>query len=159
MVKSMTFIAMVTEYLVTSKRKQGYCNNNENSLPSVVHVKVTQITLIAERQDVWNLAQVQGDRLFLPYPRLLPRFYGEMVEHLKVPHSSFENLSPDASPQLPRWPWKKSVSSKSYSCCSKLAAEGGKIKIADGEEAKKMLDLNMNTKSADNEGYPPSTFF
>ena len=48
----MTFIAMVTEYLVTSKRKQGYCNNNENSLPSVVHVKVTQITLIAERQDV-----------------------------------------------------------------------------------------------------------
>ena len=92
MVKSMTFIAMVTEYLVTSKRKQGYCNNNENSLPSVVHVKVTQITLIAERQDVWNLAQVQGDRLFLPYPRLLPRFYGEMVEHLKVPPHSLYTL-------------------------------------------------------------------
>ena len=52
MVKSMTFIAMVAEYLVTSKRKQGYCNNNENSLPSVVHVKVTQNTPIAERQDV-----------------------------------------------------------------------------------------------------------
>ena len=48
----MTFIAMVEEYLVTSKRKQGYYNNNENSLPSVVYVKVKQNTPIAERQDV-----------------------------------------------------------------------------------------------------------
>jgi len=67
-------------------------------------------------------------------PRLLPRFYGEMVEHLKVHHLSCHG---DNGP-------------RSVSANSTPAARMDRIKIADGEEAKKILDLNMNTKSAGN---------
>ena len=87
-------------------------------------------------------------------PRLLPRFYGEMVEHLKV----LRFLNPlflKIFPQVHHLGCHDGDSEQRYGPANPTRAASsqpreGKIKIADGEEAKKILDLNMNTKSADN---------
>ena len=87
-------------------------------------------------------------------PRLLPRFYGEMVEHLKV----LRFLNPlllKIFPQVHHLSCHDGDSEQRYGPANPTRAASsqpreGKIKIADGEEAKKILDLNMNTKSADN---------
>ena len=80
-------------------------------------------------------------------PRLLPRFYGEMVEHLKVP-TSFSTHLLKILPQVHHLSCHGDNGPRSVSANSTPAARVDRIKIADGEEAKKILDLNMNTKSA-----------
>ena len=83
-------------------------------------------------------------------PRLIPRFYGEMVEHLKVPTSFSTHLLKKISPQVHHLSCHGDNGPRSVSANLTPAARMDRIKIADGEEAKKILDLNMNTKSAGN---------
>ena len=95
--------------------------------------------------------EVTGCSFFTP--RLFPRFYGEMVEHLKVLHfpnplllrifHQVHHLSCHGDSEKRCGP-----ANPTAAACSQ--PREGKVKIADGEEAKKILDLNMNTKSADN---------
>ena len=85
-------------------------------------------------------------------PRLIPRFYGEMVEHLKVPTSFSTHLLKKISPQVHHLSCHGDNEPRNVSTNSTPAASSQfrmeRIKIGDGEEAKKILDLNMNTKSA-----------
>ena len=95
--------------------------------------------------------EVTGCSFFTP--RLFPRFYGEMVEHLKVLHfpnplllrifHQVHHLSCHGDSEK-----RCGTANPTAAACSQ--PREGKVKIADGEEAKKILDLNMNTKSADN---------
>ena len=87
-------------------------------------------------------------------PRLIPRFYGEMVEHLKVPTSFSTHLLKKISPQVHHLSCHGDNEPRNVSTNSTPAASSQfrmeRIKIGDGEEAKKILDLNINTKSAGN---------
>ena len=95
--------------------------------------------------------EVTGCSFFTP--RLFPSFYGEMVEHLKVLHfpnplllrifHQVHHLSCHGDSEKRCGPANPTAAASSQ-------PREGKVKIADGEEAKKILDLNMNTKSADN---------